>query len=664
MSNNSIHDFQPPGWKYTETKKIILQNVEDAINNEIKYILLEAPTGIGKSWIAATVGLWQKEAVILTPQKVLQNQYEENFESFMKIIKGKANFPCKQLENEYDCSFGECSDCEYRPNKSDFVISRGKGMKDEQISHITNLEKDCSYWVQRFEGEIANFSVYNYAMYLQTQLNNYSYEEGPKKIKKILICDEAEQLEDHLSSELSLTLYENLAKKLSREDLQKQIHDISTSTEINYIKNIIENLIKECNEKIFQLEEEMLEYTKMHPERKKLLEEKNFYENNKNELKDKFSLMDERWVVSEVKSKKYGNEVLIESVYIDEIAQRLFDQFEHVIFISATLNDDIFLKQLGIDRKIIFFNNKEIFKIPKFQRGYTVEIILQKNGINEEKIIRIKENDLFIEFKSNEKKFFARCEDLIPYDSVPIKNEDGTLNSLSKSDKDKEKIRGINRIFTSKFYSYDNPIPLENRRIEYVKDSSFLSDNTKEKLLPKMVKQIEYILNEHESEKGIIHVTSWEYQKMILEELNDKFLSRIECVINEDEDYDPEISSRVKRRKDKDELLEMHSNDEEPVVILSPSCWFGVDLKDDLSRFQIIFKCPKLVLSTKNNQIKNTLEYGYEWYDIRTVYKLIQGCGRSIRSVDDYATTYLLDANCKPVLENNLVRPWFVNSIK
>ena len=139
MSNNSIHDFQPPGWKDTETKKIILQNVEDAINNEIKYILLEAPTGIGKSWIAATVGLWQKEAVILTPQKVLQNQYEENFESFMKIIKGKANFPCKQLENEYDCSFGECSDCEYRPNKSDFEISRGKGMKNEQISHITNF---------------------------------------------------------------------------------------------------------------------------------------------------------------------------------------------------------------------------------------------------------------------------------------------------------------------------------------------------------------------------------------------------------------------------------------------------------------------------------------------------------------------------------------------
>jgi ATP-dependent DNA helicase DinG len=664
MSNNSIHDFQPLGWKDTETKKKILHDVEDAINDEIKYILLEAPTGIGKSWIAATVGLWQKEAVILTPQKVLQNQYEENFAAFMKIIKGKTNFPCKQLEDEYDCSFGECSGCEYHAKKSDFAITGEKGTKNEQISHIGNREKDCSYWVQRFEGEIASFSVYNYAMYLQTQLNNYSYEEGPKKIKKILICDEAEQLEDHLSSELSLTLNENLAKKISRKDLQKQIQNISTSTEIDYIKNIIEDLIKEYDEKIDQLEKGMLDYQKMDPVRIKLLKDKKFYENVTKKLKDKFSLMDKHWVISDVKRKKDGNEILIESVHIDKIAQRLFDQFEHVIFISATLNDDIFLKQLGIDRKIIFLNDKERFIIPKFDLGFTGEIILQKYGINEEKIMRIKEKDLFIEFKSNEEKFFAKCEDLIPHESIPIKDEDGKLNSLSKSDKDQEKIRGINRIFTYKFHSYDNPIPLDNRRIEYVKAPSFLRDDTKEKLLPKMVKQIEDILSKHESEKGIIHVTSFEYQKMILDKLNDEFLSRIECVIDDDDGYDPETLSRVKRRKDKDELLKEHFIDEEPVVILSPSCWFGVDLKDDAGRFQIIFKCPKPVLSTKNNEIRNILEYGNEWYDMRTVYQLIQGCGRSIRSVDDYAVTYLLDANCKSVLDNNLVRPWFVNSVK
>ena len=98
-------------------------------------------------------------------------------------------------------------------------------------------------------------------------------------------------------------------------------------------------------------------------------------------------------------------------------------------------------------------NDKERFIIPKFDLGFTGEIILQKYGINEEKIMRIKEKDLLIEFKSNEEKFFAKCEDLIPHESIPIKDEDGKLNSLSKSDKDQEKIRGINRIFTYKFHS-------------------------------------------------------------------------------------------------------------------------------------------------------------------------------------------------------------------
>ena len=87
----SIHDFYPSNWEDTKIKKEILEDVETDIKNDTKYILLEAPTGIGKSWIAATIALWQKEAVILTPQKVLQNQYEDNFE-FMKIVKGKINF--------------------------------------------------------------------------------------------------------------------------------------------------------------------------------------------------------------------------------------------------------------------------------------------------------------------------------------------------------------------------------------------------------------------------------------------------------------------------------------------------------------------------------------------------------------------------------------------
>ena len=56
----AIHDFHPPKWKDSEARTKILQDIEDDVERGIKYILIEAPTGIGKSWIAATAALWKK----------------------------------------------------------------------------------------------------------------------------------------------------------------------------------------------------------------------------------------------------------------------------------------------------------------------------------------------------------------------------------------------------------------------------------------------------------------------------------------------------------------------------------------------------------------------------------------------------------------------------
>ena len=42
---------------------------------KFKYVILEAPTGTGKSWIASTLALWKKNVTILTSQKGLQDKY-------------------------------------------------------------------------------------------------------------------------------------------------------------------------------------------------------------------------------------------------------------------------------------------------------------------------------------------------------------------------------------------------------------------------------------------------------------------------------------------------------------------------------------------------------------------------------------------------------------
>ena len=69
---------------------------------------------------------------------------------------------------------------------------------------------------------------------------------------------------------------------------------------------------------------------------------------------------------------------------------------------------------------------------------------------------------------------------------------------------------------------------------------------------------------------------------------------------------------------------------------------FGVDLPGDMSRFQIVMKLPYPSLGDK--RIKAMFEKDPKWYTMKMFTKLIQMCGRSTRTTDDYCDTYILDA--------------------
>ena len=67
----------------------------------------------------------------------------------------------------------------------------------------------------------------------------------------------------------------------------------------------------------------------------------------------------------------------------------------------------------------------------------------------------------------------------------------------------------------------------------------------------------------------------------------------------------------------------------------------GVDLKGELSRFQILCKIPYPYLGDK--LIRKKMNKWKWWYPLQTAKTIIQAVGRSIRNKDDYATTYILD---------------------
>ena len=68
---------------------------------------------------------------------------------------------------------------------------------------------------------------------------------------------------------------------------------------------------------------------------------------------------------------------------------------------------------------------------------------------------------------------------------------------------------------------------------------------------------------------------------------------------------------------------------------------FGVDLKDNLARFQIIVKAGYLPLG--DNRIKRLFDEDKVWYTDKMLINLVQACGRGVRSKDDYCNTYIID---------------------
>jgi Rad3-related DNA helicase len=143
--------------------------------------------------------------------------------------------------------------------------------------------------------------------------------------------------------------------------------------------------------------------------------------------------------------------------------------------------------------------------------------------------------------------------------------------------------------------------------------------------MPKIVNNIREILAMHPDEKGIIHTGNYKIAKAICESIDNPRL------IMKEEDGSNE------------KLLKRHSKSSEATVLVSPSLTTGADLKDDLSRWQVIVKLPWPSLQDKRVQKK--IEIDNDWYVAEMFRAFVQACGRSTRSENDWSTTYVLDTS-------------------
>jgi Rad3-related DNA helicase len=194
----------------------------------------------------------------------------------------------------------------------------------------------------------------------------------------------------------------------------------------------------------------------------------------------------------------------------------------------------------------------------------------------------------------------------------------------------------------------DSEFPPENRPI-YVRKVARMTRHHIEADMPKLMKEIVDLFEAHPNDKGVIHAHSYKIASYISKHLPKEYQHRLITHLDSD---------------GRDAALDKHLQSVLPTVLLSPSMTEGIDLADDLSRWQVICKIPYPYLG--DPQVARRKDIDPAWYDWKTCLTIVQAYGRSVRSKDDYALTYVLDADFPGFIKRQQRRlpEWFLEAIQ
>ena len=284
-------------------------------NDDFDNIVVEAPTGIGKSAIAMTVQKWFASSYLLTPSLGLTEQYNRDYSHLLKEIKGRSNFPCWVREGTADGA----------PCWS----------KNRSCLH-TKREDPCPYFEQKFEAADSSLVLSNPAYLFRIIQGDRNFGQ-----REFAIIDEAHDMEgflmDFLETRITLRDY-------------SLIHGRTTNFPIHYHAADWIDPIKELHEGA-QAELENAEDA----------EDEQAIERFRNLLSKTTTLLellkDPERVVIENHADGGGRYLKVRPVRIDKFAA---DKLESLsmrrMFLSATILDiDTFINSLGLqDQRTLF----------------------------------------------------------------------------------------------------------------------------------------------------------------------------------------------------------------------------------------------------------------------------------------------------------------------
>lgn len=191
--------------------------------------------------------------------------------------------------------------------------------------------------------------------------------------------------------------------------------------------------------------------------------------------------------------------------------------------------------------------------------------------------------------------------------------------------------------------------PVENRPIHFKPAAKVTGGrNNMHAWADELVDAVNEIVREHQGQKGIVHTHNFYIAELLIN------------------DCDPDVSSRMLFQKNfinKSAMLKWHGSTDDSVLV-APAMHEGLDLIDDLSRFQIVCKVP-FPNQFEDKQLAERMKMDPKYYEWLTALKLVQSIGRSIRSEDDWAETYIIDQSFQWWYRKNrkILPTWFREAV-
>lgn len=275
-------------------------------------VILQAPTGSGKSLIAAAIHkLISRKTFICVSTKQLQDQYLKDFK-FARTVKGRSNFRCVIDES---LSANECQ----------YELGHGSSKKCPSYG-------SCPYFVQRNEALEAELVIHNYAYALRAL--NFTRVWG---CADLLVLDEADTAESHL--------IDIVAPKFRDTDFDFAGVDFPTSEEpqivLDSLKAAHENVSARCD----TLREEFLNRGELPAHRVKEFER---LDSLRGKIGNVLVNASSSWLVVFKKGKHHTVE--LRPVWVTAYTHYLFNHGKKILLMSGTIGDhNNFARLIGIE---------------------------------------------------------------------------------------------------------------------------------------------------------------------------------------------------------------------------------------------------------------------------------------------------------------------------